>query len=96
MSPHQDVVTEVLKLPDGPQIGAFFDFDGTVISGYSVMAFIKEQIRRGHLSPRELVELLSAMATDADHYYYEPRSSDLDPVFEAIGLQLGGQPRLIK
>ena len=63
MSAHQDVVAEILKLPDGPEIGALFDFDGTVISGYSVMAFIKEQIRRGHLSPRELVELLSAMAS---------------------------------
>jgi putative phosphoserine phosphatase/1-acylglycerol-3-phosphate O-acyltransferase len=63
MSPHHDVVAEVLELPDGPQIGAFFDFDGTVISGYSVIAFIKEQIKRGHLSPRELVELLSAMAS---------------------------------
>jgi len=63
MSQHQDVVAEILKLPDGPEIGAFFDFDGTVIAGYSVMAFIKEQIRRGHLSPRELVELLSAMTS---------------------------------
>ena len=45
---------------------------------------------------REAVELLSAMATDAAHYYYEPRSSDLDPIFEAIGLQLGGQPKLIR
>ena len=63
MSPHNDVVTEVLKLPDGPEIGALFDFDGTVISGYSVMAFIREQIRRGHLSPRELAELVSAMGS---------------------------------
>lgn len=63
MPPINDVVAEVKKLPDGPQIGAFFDFDGTVISGYSVMAFIKEQVRRGHLSPRELAELLSTMAS---------------------------------
>jgi putative phosphoserine phosphatase/1-acylglycerol-3-phosphate O-acyltransferase len=63
MLPHNEVVAEVMELPKGPQIGAFFDFDGTVISGYSVMAFIKEQVRRGHLSPRELVELLSAMAS---------------------------------
>ncbi|MDH4056872.1 MAG: haloacid dehalogenase-like hydrolase, partial [Gammaproteobacteria bacterium] len=63
MLPHNDVVAEVMGLPDGPQIGAFFDFDGTIISGYSVMAFIKEQVRRGHLSPRELVELLSSMAS---------------------------------
>jgi len=63
MLPHQNVVAEVLKLPDGPQIGALFDFDGTVISGYSAFAFVEEQIKRGHLSPRELVELLGAMAS---------------------------------
>jgi len=61
MLPHQDVVAEVLKLPDGPEIGAFFDFDGTVISGYSATAFIQEQIKRGTLSVRELVELIGAM-----------------------------------
>ncbi|MGB5331992.1 MAG: HAD-IB family hydrolase [Woeseiaceae bacterium] len=63
MLPHQDVVAEISRLPDGPQVGAFFDFDGTVISGYSAFAFIEEQIKRGHLSPRELVELLGAMAS---------------------------------
>jgi putative phosphoserine phosphatase/1-acylglycerol-3-phosphate O-acyltransferase len=63
MSPHQKIVAEVRDLPDGPQIGALFDFDGTIISGYSVTAFMTEQIRRGHLSPREIVELLSAMAS---------------------------------
>ena len=63
MLPHQDVVAEILELPEGPQIGAFFDFDGTVISGYSAFAFIEEQIKRGHLSPRELVELVGAMAS---------------------------------
>lgn len=63
MLPHQDVIAEIMNLPDGPQIGAFFDFDGTVISGYSAVAFIQEQIKRGHLSPRELVELVGAMAS---------------------------------
>lgn len=63
MLPHQDVVSEVLKLPDGPQVGALFDFDGTLISGYSAIAFIEEQVKRGHVSPRELVELVSVMAS---------------------------------
>lgn len=63
MLPHQDIVAEVLRQPDGPEIGAFFDFDGTVISGYSAFAFIEEQVKRGHLSLRELVELLSAMVS---------------------------------
>ena len=63
MLPHQDVVAEILDLPDGPGIGALFDFDGTIISGYSATAFIQEQIRRGNLSVRELVELIGAMGS---------------------------------
>ena len=63
MQPHQDVIAEILDLPDGPQIGAFFDFDGTLISGYSAIAFIQEQVTRGNLSVRELVELVSAMGS---------------------------------
>ena len=63
MLPHQDVVAEILDLPDGPEIGAFFDFDGTIISGYSAVAFFREQLRRGHMSPRDVVELMSVMAS---------------------------------
>ncbi len=63
MLPHQDVVAEIQDLPDGPEIGAFFDFDGTLISGYSAVAFIKEQVARGNLSVRELVELVGAMGS---------------------------------
>ena len=60
---YQDVVEEIERLPDGPEIGALFDFDGTIISGYSAVAFFQEQLKRGHLSPRDFVELLSVMAS---------------------------------
>ena len=60
---YQDVVAEIERLPDGPEIGALFDFDGTIISGYSAVAFFQEQLKRGHLSPRDFVELLSVMAS---------------------------------
>lgn len=63
MQAHHDVIAEIMNLPDGPQVGALFDFDGTLISGYSATAFIQEQVRRGTLSPRELVELVGAMAS---------------------------------
>ncbi len=63
MLPHQDVVAEIRDLPDGPQIGAFFDFDGTLISGFSAVSFIKEQVKRGHVSPREFVELAGGIAS---------------------------------
>jgi hypothetical protein len=41
-------------------------------------------------------ELLSAMATDADHVFIEARASDLEPVFQLIGIQLGGGSKLIE
>jgi len=63
MLSHQDVIAEILDLPDGPEIGAFFDFDGTIISGCSAIAFFKEQLKRGHMSPRDVVELISVMAS---------------------------------
>jgi hypothetical protein len=52
MLQHQDVIAEIM-----------FDFDGTLISGYSAVTFIQEQVRRGNLSVRELIELISAMAS---------------------------------
>ncbi|MEM6773408.1 MAG: HAD-IB family hydrolase [Pseudomonadota bacterium] len=49
--------------PEGPRICAIFDFDGTLISGYSATAFLREQLRRGDLSTRDFLELASAMAS---------------------------------
>ncbi len=41
---------------EGPDIGAFFDFDGTVIDGYSAAAFFKYRLRRGEISVNEVVK----------------------------------------
>ena len=41
----------------GPKTCAVFDFDGTIISGYSATAFLKDQIARGEISPAALVQL---------------------------------------
>lgn len=45
---------------------------------------------------RSANELLRQMATDNDHFYNQPRTADLDPVFKAIGAQLAGGSKLIK
>ena len=63
MPRHQELLAEIERSPDGPQVGALFDFDGTVIYGYSAVAFIREQVRRGQLSPREFMELAGAMTS---------------------------------
>lgn len=61
MKAHRDLIRDIEHSPEGPQIGAFFDFDGTLIAGFSATVFLKEQIRRGDLGPYQVVELLSAV-----------------------------------
>jgi putative phosphoserine phosphatase/1-acylglycerol-3-phosphate O-acyltransferase len=63
MSNLQTLLEAIEASPDGPEICAIFDFDGTIISGYSAVAFIREQLRRGDLTARDLLELASAMAS---------------------------------
>jgi hypothetical protein len=40
-------------------------------------------------------EFLTAVATDADHFYNEPKTEDLEPIFAAIGAQLTAGSRLV-
>src|SRR6188508_1318524 len=54
------LLRDIDAAPDGPRIAAIFDFDGTLIAGYSAVAFIREQLRRGDLSARQFVELMQA------------------------------------
>ena len=62
MTVHKDVIQNIEQAPEGPQIGALFDFDGTLIAGFSATVFLREQLRRGDLSAYEFLELVSALA----------------------------------
>ncbi len=61
MRAHSSVTAEVDQLPEGPEIGALFDFDGTLIAGYSAVPLMRMQIRRGELSARQLAQSARAM-----------------------------------
>lgn len=63
MSLHKDVTQAVTDSPDGPQIGAFFDFDGTIMAGFSATEFFKEQIKRGEMSVTDFVETVSTIGS---------------------------------
>jgi hypothetical protein len=43
-----------------------------------------------------ITDLMIKMATDANHVYDEPKTTDLEPIFKAIGAQLGGGSRLVR
>jgi putative phosphoserine phosphatase / 1-acylglycerol-3-phosphate O-acyltransferase len=63
MSTIQKLLQDISASPRGPQVAAIFDFDGTIIAGYSATTFIREQVRRGELSPRQLAEIVAAMTS---------------------------------
>ena len=56
----RSILSDIEQSVDGAGVGAFFDFDGTLISGYSATAFIKEQIMSGAVSPREFRDQFEA------------------------------------
>jgi len=55
------MVRHIEALPDGPQVGALFDFDGTLIAGFSAPVFLKEQFGRGDVNPVQAAELVTAI-----------------------------------
>jgi putative phosphoserine phosphatase/1-acylglycerol-3-phosphate O-acyltransferase len=61
MASIKQLLKAVEESPAGPSVAAIFDFDGTLIAGYSAVALIREQLRRGDLSTRDFAEVVSAM-----------------------------------
>ncbi|MEM9254069.1 MAG: HAD-IB family hydrolase [Pseudomonadota bacterium] len=62
MATLKKLLDSIEAAPKGGKTLAIFDFDGTLIAGFSATAFIREQVRRGDLSPTEFVELMRAMS----------------------------------
>src|ERR1700741_3155500 len=56
----EELIERIKAGPDGPRIAAFFDFDGTLIQGYSASALITHRARNFELGPDEFVRTLRA------------------------------------
>ena len=56
-----DELIERIKMgPGGPKVTAFFDFDGTLIQGYSAGALLAHRARNFELGPDEFVRTMLA------------------------------------
>ena len=49
---------EVAAGPEGPQVGAFFDLDGTLVAGFTVAAVTKDRLRRREVGPGEFLHMM--------------------------------------
>ena len=54
-------IAEIEAGPAGPEIGVFFDLDGTLIAGYSARYLAEDRIRRREISGSEFVRTFALM-----------------------------------
>jgi len=54
------LLDEIARSEHGPRTAAFFDFDGTLIDGYSAAAFLSSRARGGEMPAGEALRLLRA------------------------------------
>ncbi|MCU1639954.1 MAG: HAD-superfamily subfamily hydrolase [Nocardia sp.] len=60
MNSVDDVVASIKSGPSGPAVAAIFDFDGTLIEGYSATALYGHRARNFQIGPDELVRTVIA------------------------------------
>lgn len=53
-------VAEILASPAGPQVGAFFDLDGTLVAGFTAVILTHERLRRCDMGVGELLSMIQA------------------------------------
>ena len=59
---HDRLLREARKAPEGPKIGAFFDVDRTLVAGFSAMAFFRERLISGRMTPKEMIDTIRGTA----------------------------------
>ena len=58
MADIDDLLAAVAAGPQGPDVGAFFDFDGTLIHGYSAALYFRQRLASREMGPQELLGTL--------------------------------------
>jgi putative phosphoserine phosphatase/1-acylglycerol-3-phosphate O-acyltransferase len=56
------VTRDIEQGPSGPEVGAFFDVDRTLVAGFSAVEFVRDALLGGRMSPQDLWQTLVAAA----------------------------------
>ncbi len=62
MALHGELTREIDEGPGGPSVGAFFDLDGTLIAGFSAVAFLRDRLSNGRMRARDVVDAVLSTA----------------------------------
>jgi len=61
MALHEHLTREIDEGPSGPQIGAFFDVDRTLIAGFSALEFLRDGLSTGLMGPWQLRDTIATV-----------------------------------
>ncbi|MBX7456405.1 HAD-IB family hydrolase [Mycolicibacterium sp. 3033] len=53
-------VAEIEASPEGPEVGAFFDLDGTLVAGFTGVVMTQDRLRRRQMSVGEFIGMVQA------------------------------------
>ena len=84
MKHYAHVTADVDQSRGGRTTAAFFDFDGTVIAGFSVLSFLRQRVLSGDMPPREAITQLAA------GWEYGLRLSDFPDILAQTAASLRG------
>ena len=85
MSDIDGLLEEIATSPEGAHVGAFFDFDGTLIDGYSALAYFRDRLLARDVGTQELVKSIT------ESFNVEIRGQDVHRLV-AVGVgALGGR-----
>ncbi len=62
MAKAQGYLDQIEASESGPHIAALFDFDGTIIAGYSATALLQEKFKRREMGLEEIIETANVMS----------------------------------
>ena len=60
MALYDHLTREIYEGPAGSKVGAFFDLDRTLLSGFSSLAFFRDRVLSGRMAPRHMLEAVFA------------------------------------
>ena len=93
----QAAIAEIESGPSGPEIGAFFDLDGTLVAGYTAATFYGDQLKKREVTPGDLVrtivsavngEVLGGDPTKVAHLAFNGMRGWSEEAFAAVGERL--------
>lgn len=85
MSDIDGLIADIEASPEGPEIGAFFDFDGTLIDGYSAVSYFRDRLLSRDVGTSELLRSL------VESVNVEVRGRDVHRLVEIGVGALGGR-----